>query len=53
MMNKLFVTCMQAEEDRVVIIRFGRDWDETCMQMDEVSYSKSSCCLPADFPTHR
>lgn len=31
----MFVTCVQAEEDRVVIIRFGRDWDETCMQMDE------------------
>ncbi|KAB2095135.1 hypothetical protein ES319_A01G015000v1 [Gossypium barbadense] len=25
-----------AEEERVVIIRFGHDWDETCMQMDEV-----------------
>jgi len=24
------------EEDRVVILRFGHDWDETCMQMDEV-----------------
>ena len=24
------------EEDRVVIIRFGHDWDQTCMQMDEV-----------------
>ena len=25
------------EEDRVVIMRFGHDWDETCMRMDEVS----------------
>ena len=25
------------EEDRVVIIRFGHDWDQTCMQMDEVT----------------
>ncbi|KAF8360693.1 hypothetical protein PRIPAC_87616 [Pristionchus pacificus] len=25
-----------AEEDRVVIIRFGHDWDPTCMRMDEV-----------------
>lgn len=25
------------EEDRVVCIRFGHDWDETCMQMDEAS----------------
>jgi DIM1 family U5 snRNP protein len=24
------------EEDRVVIIRFGHDYDESCMQMDEV-----------------
>jgi DIM1 family U5 snRNP protein len=23
----------------VVIIRFGHDWDPTCMQMDEVLYS--------------
>ncbi|KAK6931740.1 Dim1 family [Dillenia turbinata] len=25
-----------AEEERLVVIRFGHDWDETCMQMDEV-----------------
>ncbi|GLT49975.1 hypothetical protein SLA2020_234940 [Shorea laevis] len=25
-----------AEEERLVIIRFGHDWDETCMQMEEV-----------------
>lgn len=25
-----------ADEDRVVVIRFGHDWDETCMQMDEI-----------------
>uniref|UniRef100_A0A7S0YTH4 Thioredoxin-like protein n=1 Tax=Polytomella parva TaxID=51329 RepID=A0A7S0YTH4_9CHLO len=24
-----------SEEDRVVIIRFGHDWDPACMQMDE------------------
>jgi thiol-disulfide isomerase/thioredoxin len=24
------------EEDRVVILRFGHDWDTQCMQMDEV-----------------
>ena len=24
------------EEARVVVLRFGHDWDETCMQMDEV-----------------
>ncbi|KAL4438480.1 hypothetical protein ABPG77_000128 [Micractinium sp. CCAP 211/92] len=25
-----------SEEDRVVIIRFGHDYEETCMQMDEI-----------------
>ena len=25
-----------SEEDRVVVIRFGTDYDPTCMQMDEV-----------------
>mgnify|MGYP002717227847 CR=1 FL=1 len=25
-----------SEEDRVVIIRFGHDWDPTCMKMDEI-----------------
>jgi hypothetical protein len=24
-----------AEEDRVVVIRFGHDWDPSCMRMDE------------------
>lgn len=23
------------EESRVVVVRFGHDWDDTCMQMDE------------------
>ena len=27
-----------SEEDRVVIIRFGHDWDPTCMVMDETLY---------------
>ncbi|KAI5453720.1 U4/U6-U5 snRNP complex subunit dib1 [Naganishia albida] len=27
-----------AEEDRVVVIRFGHDWDESCMIMDETLY---------------
>ena len=27
---------IMSEEDRVVIIRFGHDWDPTCMQMDEI-----------------
>lgn len=28
-----------SEEDRVVVIRFGHDWDPICMQMDEILYS--------------
>uniref|UniRef100_A0A915LRK9 Thioredoxin-like protein n=1 Tax=Meloidogyne javanica TaxID=6303 RepID=A0A915LRK9_MELJA len=27
-----------AEEDRVVLIRFGHDWDPSCMRMDETLY---------------
>eukprot|EP00286_Rhodomonas_abbreviata_P010775 CAMPEP_0181316740 /NCGR_PEP_ID=MMETSP1101-20121128/16059_1 /TAXON_ID=46948 /ORGANISM="Rhodomonas abbreviata, Strain Caron Lab Isolate" /LENGTH=137 /DNA_ID=CAMNT_0023424013 /DNA_START=440 /DNA_END=853 /DNA_ORIENTATION=- len=27
-----------SEEDRVVIIRFGHDWDPACMKMDETLY---------------
>ncbi|KAJ3085100.1 Thioredoxin-like 4A, partial [Quaeritorhiza haematococci] len=27
------------EEERVVVIRFGHDWDPTCMRMDEVLYA--------------
>jgi DIM1 family U5 snRNP protein len=27
--------CHLQEEARVVIIRFGHDWDDTCMRMDE------------------
>jgi DIM1 family U5 snRNP protein len=28
-----------SEEDRVVVIRFGHDYDAQCMQMDEVLFS--------------
>mgnify|MGYP002145325609 FL=1 len=28
-----------SEEDRVVVIRFGHDYDPQCMQMDEVLFS--------------
>jgi DIM1 family U5 snRNP protein len=28
-----------SEEDRVVIIRFGHDWDPICMKMDEILYN--------------
>ena len=27
------------EEDRIVLIRFGHDWDPQCMRMDEQLYS--------------
>jgi hypothetical protein len=30
---------IQVEEDRVVCIRFGHDWDPDCMVMDETLYS--------------
>lgn len=29
-----------SEEERLVVIRFGRDWDADCMRQDEVLYSK-------------
>ncbi len=35
------------EESRVVIIRFGHDWDQVCMQMDEVSYQMGTALLLA------
>ena len=27
------------EEERLVVIRFGHDWDKSCMIMDELLYS--------------
>ncbi len=27
-----------SEEERLVVIRFGRDWDPDCMRQDEVLY---------------
>ena len=30
---------IKSEEDRVVVIRFGHDWDSQCMVMDESLYS--------------
>ncbi|KAF7297311.1 Spliceosomal protein DIB1 [Mycena indigotica] len=32
---------IKSEEDRVVVIRFGHDWDSQCMTMDETLYSVS------------
>ncbi|KAK9317781.1 mitosis protein DIM1-domain-containing protein [Lipomyces starkeyi] len=29
---------IMTEEERLVVIRFGRDWDEQCMRMDELLY---------------
>jgi len=29
---------IKSEEDRVVVIRFGHDWDTQCMKMDETLY---------------
>jgi len=31
-----------SEEERVVVLRFGHDWDPTCMQMDETLYAVSN-----------
>ncbi|KAJ6500710.1 mitosis protein DIM1-domain-containing protein [Mycena sanguinolenta] len=30
---------IKSEDDRVVVIRFGHDWDSQCMTMDETLYS--------------
>lgn len=32
---------IKVEEDRVVAIRFGHDWDSQCMKMDETLYGVS------------
>ena len=32
---------IKSEEDRVVVIRFGHDWDSQCMKMDETLYGVS------------
>ena len=29
---------IESEEDRVVVLRFGHDWDGQCMTMDETLY---------------
>ena len=40
--------CLLQEESRVVIIRFGHDWDQVCMQMDEVRTQHSALCFATD-----
>jgi hypothetical protein len=32
---------IMSEDERLVIIRFGRDWDPDCMRQDEVLYRES------------
>ena len=36
---------IMSEDERLVIIRFGRDWDPDCMRQDEVLYRKKSLLL--------
>jgi Mitosis protein DIM1 len=36
---------IMSEDERLVIIRFGRDWDPDCMRQDEVLYRQF---LPLD-----
>ncbi len=33
-----------SEEDKIVLIRFGHDWDPTCMKMDETLFSIAEKC---------
>jgi len=33
---------IMSEEERLVVIRFGRDWDPDCMRQDEVLYRQYS-----------
>ena len=32
---------IMSEEERLVVIRFGRDWDPDCMRQDEVLYREA------------
>ena len=41
---------IMSEEERLVIIRFGRDWDPDCMRQDEVLYRTFLRSSPAPFP---
>ena len=38
-----------SEEERLVVIRFGRDWDPDCMRQDEVLYRTFQASFPS-FP---
>jgi hypothetical protein len=35
-----------SEDERLVVIRFGRDWDPQCMRQDEVLYRTSRPRIP-------
>jgi U5 snRNP protein, DIM1 family len=45
---------IMSEDERLVVIRFGRDWDPDCMRQDEVLYRTSppSPLSPSLFPTN-
>ena len=40
-MSATFVSfqAILSEEDKLVMIRFGHDWDPTCMNMDETLFA--------------
>lgn len=42
---------IMSEEDRLVVIRFGRDWDPDCMRQDEVLYRTYSLGGLRTFPS--
>jgi len=35
---------IMSEEERLVVIRFGHDWDDACMQQDEVLFRIADKC---------
>lgn len=41
---------IMSEEDRLVVIRFGRDWDPDCMRQDEVLYRPFPSSHLAPYP---
>ena len=41
---------IMSEEERLVVIRFGRDWDPDCMRQDEVLYRENFICTRHFFP---
>jgi len=41
-----------SEEERVVVIRFGHDWDDTCMQVGIHTLLQFSSVFGANFQFH-